>query len=140
MKDILSEQFIVVNEKDEIIGYKSRYECHHNPSLIHRAVEVILRTKEGKVIMQKRNMQKDLYPGYFCVTASGHVNKDETYESAAQRELSEEMGIKGVLLQKRKTFITREIAETEMITLFTGEYNGEIKFASDEVELSLIHI
>jgi len=134
MKDIQDEQFIVVNEKDEVIGYKSRYECHHDKSLIHRAVDVILLNKEGKIAMQKRSIQKDLYPGYYCVTASGHVSKGESYEDTADRELKEEMGVEEVRLERKDTFITHAEKETEMIAIFVGSYEGAYDFPVDEVE------
>ena len=134
MRDMQDEQFIVVNEKDEIIGYKSRYECHHDKSLIHRAIDVVLFNNEGKIAMQKRSAQKDLFAGYYCVTATGHVNKGETREEAAYRELKEEMGVAGVRLEKKETFIVRDAKETEMITLFVGTYDASFDFPSDEVE------
>lgn len=134
MKDIQDEQFIIVNEKDEVIGYKTRYECHHDKSLIHRAVDVILLNKEEKIAMQKRSIQKDLYPEYYCVTASGHVSKGESYEDTADRELKEEMGVEEVHLQKKDTFIAHAEKETEMITIFVGYYDGSFTFPADEVE------
>lgn len=134
MKDIQDEQFIVVDERDEIIGYKTRYQCHHDKSLIHRAVDVILLNKEGKIVMQKRSKQKDLYPGCYCVTASGHVSRGESYESTAQRELKEEMGVEGISLKRKDTFITHAEKETEMIAIFVGNYEGSFMFPSDEVE------
>lgn len=134
MKDIQDEQFIVVNEKDEVIGYNTRYECHHNKHLIHRVIDVVLFNKEGKIAMQKRSEKKDLYPGYYCVTASGHVSKGESYEETAYRELKEEMGVEGVTLTKQGTFIVYNETETEMTTLFVGQYNGPFTFPKDEVE------
>ena len=134
MKDDQDEQFIVVNEKDEIIGYKSRFECHHDKSLIHRAVDVILFNKEGKIAMQKRSKDKDLYAGYYCVTAGGHVSKGDSWETAAYRELKEEMGVTGIQLERKDTFIVREENETEMNTLFVGNYDGSFQYPRDEVE------
>ena len=134
MKDIQDEQFVVVDENDQIIGYKTRYECHHDSSLIHRAVDVILVNKEGKIAMQKRSNQKDLYPGYYCVTASGHVSRGEEYEDTAARELKEEMGIEKISLTRKDTFITHAEKETEMIAVFVGKYDGSFTFPSDEVE------
>jgi len=134
MKDVQSELFIVVNLEDEIIGYKTRFECHHDKTLIHRAIDVILFTKEGKIAMQKRSDQKDLFAGYYCATATGHVSKGESYEKAAYRELKEEMGVGGVHLEKKGTFIVYDQKETEMITLFTGVYEGVFTFPKDEVE------
>lgn len=134
MKDIQEEQFIVVNEKDEIVGYKSRFECHHDKSLIHRSTDVVLFNQEGKIALQKRSSSKDLYPGYYAVTASGHVSKGEGWEAAAYRELKEEMGVEGVHLEEKGTFIVHNENETEMTMLFVGNYNGSFIYPSDEVE------
>lgn len=134
MKDVQDEQFIVVNEKDEIIGYKTRFECHHDKSLIHRAINVALFNTEGKLVMQKRSTQKDLYPSYYALSSTGHVSKGETYEQAAVRELEEEMGASNISLKRIGTFLVKAPNETEMIALFIGIYNGEYTYPSDEVE------
>lgn len=134
MKDVQDEQFIVVNEKDEIVGYKTRYECHHNKSYIHRAVDVVLYNSEGKIVFQKRSMQKDLYPGYYALSATGHVSKGETYEQTAQRELQEEMGVANIPLKRITTFLIPAKNEVEMVALFTGIYNGSYSYPLDEVE------
>jgi len=134
MKDVQDEQFIVVNENDEIVGYKTRFECHHNRTYIHRAVDVALFNQEGKLIFQKRSTQKDLYPGYFTLSSTGHVSKGEMYEQAAARELKEEMGVEHILLKRISTFLVPAKSEIEMITLFTGSHNGPYIFPKDEVE------
>lgn len=134
MKDIQNEEFVVVNEKDEIIGYRTRYDCHHDKTLIHRAVDVVLFNTEGNIAMQKRSTQKDLYPGFFCITASGHVSRGESREETAYRELKEEMGVEGIPLERRETFMVSEEHETEMISLFVGIYDGSFIYPSDEVQ------
>lgn len=134
MKDIQDEQFIVVNEKDEIVGYKTRYECHHNKSLIHRAINIALFNSKGQIVLQKRSLQKDLYPGYYALSSTGHVSKGETYEEAAIRELKEEMGVSKINLKRIDTFLVPAKDETEMIALFTGVYDGDYLYPSDEVE------
>ena len=134
MKDTQDEQFVVVNEQDEIVGYKTRYECHHNKLCIHRSIAIALFNAKGKLVMQKRSKQKDLYPGYYTLSSTGHVRKGETYEQAATRELQEEMGVTDISLKRIKTFLVSAESETEMITLFTGTYNGTYSYPSDEVE------
>ncbi|MFH0773718.1 MAG: NUDIX domain-containing protein [bacterium] len=134
MKDVQDEQFIVVDEQDKIVGYKTRYECHHNKSYIHRAINIALFNTEGKLVMQKRSAQKDLYPGYYALSSTGHVSKGETYEVTAMRELQEEMGVTGIDLKRIATFLVSAEKETEMVTLFTGNYNGVYSFPTDEVK------
>lgn len=137
MKDDQKALFIVVNEQDDIVGYTSRFECHHNPHIIHRAVDVILFNDKKEILLQKRSSNKDTFPGYYTVSASGHVDKGETYLTAARREIYEELGIKEVntiQLKKIAKYILRFPYETEMTVLYTGVYNGKVSPAPDEVE------
>lgn len=137
MKDLPDEQFTVVDENDLIVGYKTRRECHHDPSIIHRAVDVVLFDSAGNILLQKRSRQKDTYPGYYTVSASGHIDKGESYEAAARREMEEELGIERALRLKLThvaTYIVRLKAEAEMTALFRGIYEGSISPAHDEVE------
>lgn len=130
--DNQSELFIVVNEQDDIIDYRSRYDCHHNAHLIHRSTDVLLFDTKGRILLQKRSLTKDSNPGLWTVSASGHVSKDETYEQAAHRELYEELGVRTELTFFEK-FIARYPEETEMEAVFQGKYEG--KFAPNALEV-----
>lgn len=132
--DNQNEQFIVVDPMDSVVTFKSRYECHHNRDLIHRAVNIALYNKAGKIAFQKRSKTKDLYPSFFTLSATGHVSKGETYETTAQRELYEEMGVKNISLLFVKTHLVEAPHEREMVALFKGTYEGPFKFFKDEVE------
>ncbi|MEM2163987.1 MAG: hypothetical protein QXR62_06180 [Candidatus Bathyarchaeia archaeon] len=65
------EHLYVVDENDNVIGWASRGECHKR-GLIHRSVYVIVLNDRGEVFLQKRSMSKDLYPGLYACSASGH--------------------------------------------------------------------
>lgn len=137
MKDDQKELFVVVDELDVILGYKARFICHRSPEIIHRAVDVVLYNRRGEILLQKRSKQKDTFPGYYTVSASGHVDKGESYEDAAYREIREELGIcnpKQISLTNKGKYIVRLENESEMTVLFSGVYNGSIVAAADEVE------
>lgn len=125
------EQFYVVDENDNVIGYATRSECH-NRGLIHRSVYVIVLNDRGEIFLQKRSQSKDLYPGYYACSASGHVEYGESYEEAARRELMEELGIEASLkeLCKFKCFSN---VEREISVLFVCRYNGSFRLNSKEV-------
>lgn len=133
MKDNQQELFVVVDENDQILGYRTRYDCHHDKSLIHRGVGVILFNDEGKVLLQKRSVHKDTHPGYYDIAASGHVSKGETYEETVVREMKEEIGVTAEL-----TFITKKLIhfpqETEYDAFFRGVHNGPFTISKDEVD------
>ncbi len=121
--DNQQELFIIVNKKDQVVGYKTRYDCHHNHNLIHRAVDVIIFNKKGEILLQKRSKNKDLYPGLFGLSAAGHVGKGESYLLAAKRELREELGVT-IPLKKIKKYYAHYKQESEMTMIFSGVSNG----------------
>jgi len=87
------EIFDVVNERDEVIGQRPRSEVHHL-HLKHRAVHVMVFNRRGDLLLQKRSMQKDCFPGTWDSSSSGHLDQGEAYDACAVRELKEEIGLK----------------------------------------------
>ena len=57
-----SEVFDIVNDSDKVIGSASRNEVH-NRGLKHRSVHLLIFNKQGSVLLQKRSMEKDTFPG-----------------------------------------------------------------------------
>jgi len=131
--DDQDELFIVVDEHDNVIGHKKRHECHHDPSLIHRAVELFIFDSKGRVLLQKRSRTKDIRAGFWSTSVGGHVGKGESYEDAMKREVTEELGIEIPVTYHSKR-IVRFPAETEMEALFTATYDGPFTHNTDEVE------
>lgn len=86
------EYFDVVNERDEPVGRAPRSEVHAK-GLWHRAVHILLFNEAGEVLVQKRSRAKDMSPGLWDSSCSGHVDAGEAYDAAAVRELREELGI-----------------------------------------------
>ncbi len=128
----MTEYFDVIDEKNEIVGKASREECHKN-GLWHRAVHIIIVNSEGKILLQKRSMKKDLYKGYWIDAAAGHVDHGESYEETAERELEEELGIKTRLV---KLFDFKKYTgnDNEIIRVFGGKHDGLFKPNRDEMD------
>ena len=87
------EWFDVVNERDEPIRRATRREVHAT-GLWHRAVHILVSDAGGRIFLQKRSMLKDLSPGLWDSSCSGHVDAGEDYDTAAVRELGEEIGVR----------------------------------------------
>jgi isopentenyl-diphosphate Delta-isomerase len=89
----VSEELLpIVNENDEVIGTEKRGVIHAQ-RLLHRAVHILLFNSSGAIYLQRRSLSKDAAPGKWDSSASGHVDPGETYESAAERELEEELNL-----------------------------------------------
>lgn len=130
--DDQDEMFVVVDRNDNILGYKTRRECHHDPSLIHRTVGVIIYDGKGRVLLQKRSMTKDMEPGLWGISAAGHVTRGQTDDEAVRRELQEELGI-DVPLTFVKKFITVNDQESERAALYRGVSDGPFRPEASEV-------
>jgi isopentenyl-diphosphate delta-isomerase type 1 len=130
--DNQQELFIVVDKNDNILEYRTRYECHHDKSLIHRTVGVLIYNRHGELLLQKRSLTKDLDPGLWGVSVGGHVTKGQTDEEAAMREMKEELGI-STRIHPLKKWIMYSKWETERGMLYTAIYDGP--FNPDPVEV-----
>ncbi|MDO8543450.1 MAG: NUDIX domain-containing protein [Opitutaceae bacterium] len=94
------EWFDVVNERDEVLRRATRRDVHAN-GWWHRAVHVLVFDSAGRVFLQKRSRLKDLSPGKWDSSCSGHLDAGEDYDAAAVRELYEEIGIRGAVAPER---------------------------------------
>ena len=88
------EWFDVVNARDEVVGRATRRDVHAR-GWLHRAVHVLVFDAAGRVFLQKRSMKKDMSPGLWDSSCSGHLDAGEDYDTAAVRELGEEIGVPG---------------------------------------------
>lgn len=126
------EILIVVDEQDNVLDYLSRKEVH-DKKLLHRTISVLVFNDGGRVLLQKRSMEKDNNPGKWGNAAGGHVGKDESYDEAAQKEVVEELKI----TNKPKFFkkmIINDPAHTTMTKLYTIQSNGPFEFNREEID------
>ena len=132
----MNEIFEIVNEENQIIGTAFRHECHGNPSLIHRTAHVVVFNQKGEILLQKRSKNKDIQPGKWDTAVGGHLDSGEDYETAAKRELAEELGINDDKIKLNFLFdskIRNEI-ESENVRVFSIIHDGPFKFAEDEID------
>ncbi len=127
------EQFIVVDEMDNVLDYKTRHACHHDAHLIHRVIGVHIFNTNGDILLQKRSSTKDLGAGLWGSSCAGHVLKGETYENAAKRELLEELGVSHEIAPVKK-IIVRDKEETEMAMIYTATSDGPFHPDPQEVD------
>ncbi len=83
----------VVDADDLVVGSMERGEIHRK-RLFHRSVHVFLIDPAGRIYLQKRSFEKQEHPGKWDSSASGHVDRGESYQEAAARELEEEIGVR----------------------------------------------
>lgn len=128
------EWFDIVDENDRIIGRATRSDCHGNPSLVHRVAHVLVVDGAGRILLQKRSMNKDIQPGRWDTSVGGHLDAGEDYRDAAIREMREELGIADVPLEFLYFSRIRNDLESENVATFLTRYDGEIQFDPYEID------
>jgi isopentenyl-diphosphate delta-isomerase type 1 len=128
-----NEVFDLVDANDQVIGHVRRGAAHRDSTLIHRSVQILIFTSSGQLLLQRRSAFKDLFPGYYCASASGHVASGEDYDSTAKRELAEELGIIAPLTSLGKALIRAE-QETEFTALYVARSDGPYQFHPTETD------
>lgn len=86
------EVFDVVDDQDQVIGQERRSEVHRL-GLRHRATHALIFNHLGEVFLQQRSLAKDMWPGVWDSSASGHLDHGESYDRCVIRELGEELGL-----------------------------------------------
>lgn len=128
------EIFDVVNERDEVIGQRPRSEVHRL-HLRHRAVHVLVFNQRGNLLLQKRSMRKDCFPGTWDSSASGHLDQGEAYDACAVRELREEIGLEVTSVPERLFYLAAEPATGhEFVWVYRCESEGPFRLQETEVD------
>ncbi|HQZ34565.1 MAG TPA: NUDIX domain-containing protein [Ilumatobacteraceae bacterium] len=82
----------IVDDDDLVIATVTRKEMRAG-RLQHRAVSIAVMGSDRRLLAHRRADDKDVWPGMWDMAAGGVVAAGESYEVAARRELSEELGI-----------------------------------------------
>ena len=130
----MDEYFDVVNDRDEAIGRATRREVHAR-GLWHRAVHVMVFDRNGRLFLQKRSMKKDMAPGLWDLSCSGHVDAGEDYDTAAVRELGEELGLHVATVPERWLRVEAQ-ARTgwEFCWIYRLQHDGPFVLHPEEIE------
>lgn len=90
------EIFDIIDKYGNPTGQTVERSIAHAEGIPHRTAHIWIIRKEDKkvqILLQKRSMNKDSFPGKFDTSSAGHIQAgDEPLESAL-RELKEELGI-----------------------------------------------
>lgn len=127
------EVFDLVDEQGRIIGRAPRAWCHRTPSLLHRAVHVIVTDGAGRIYLQKRSLAKDIQPGKWDTSVGGHVDAGEDFEAGARREMREELGLVGEVRFLYR-YLWRTACETELVETFLHVARSEPRIRPEEID------
>jgi 16S rRNA (adenine1518-N6/adenine1519-N6)-dimethyltransferase len=130
-------RIIFADAGDNVIGSGTKREAWTTGAW-HRIVRVFLLNAVGEVLITRRSANLSSSPGKWNDSSSGHVDEGETYEAAALRELQEEIGVSGVVLNAVAKVKNSEEDEPDKIKnrfhmIYTGNYDGLLRLNPQEV-------
>jgi isopentenyldiphosphate isomerase len=128
------EHLEIVNDKGEVIGKAPRSVIHGNPSMLHKVVHVLVFNGKGELLLQKRSLNKDVAPGRWDTSVGGHVGIGEYLFTSSQREMHEELGIKGYEPEYLYSYIHSNSYETEMVTTYRCFCDEGFNFDREEID------
>ncbi len=120
-KQNLGDLVNLVDVEGNVISVATKLDAHSGEGQLHLAFSIFLFTKDSKkILLQKRASHKYHFPGKWANACCSHPRPGEELIDAAQRRLSEELGLQ-VPLQKIGSFIYR--ARCEQSALVEYEFD-----------------
>ena len=123
----------VVDEQDNILKTVPRKEVIDN-ILRHRGIQIFVFNSKGEILIHKRTMTKDSFPGFYDMSICGHVDSGENYDETAQREIAEEIGARDVKIESLFKYSYEGDDNKVIAQAYKCIYDGEINFQKEEVE------
>lgn len=127
------EQVAIVDEQNRVTGAAPRSRMRAE-RLLHRSTYILVFDSAGHLLVQKRTMTKDVFPGFWDPCTGGVVQAGESYEESAERELAEEMGIRGVPLETLGDFYFEDPRSRVFGRVFQCTWDGDVIPQPEEVQ------
>jgi len=119
-----TEELILVDSGDNVIGHDSKANVHRGRGMLHRAFSIFLFDADGRVLLHRRSPLKPLWPGFWTNSCCSHPRRGEPLHHAAQRRLREELGVTATLQALYRFRYSARYAdvgsERELCTVFIG--------------------
>lgn len=132
----MDEQLILVNEKDEEIGFGEKMLVHQQAQL-HRAFSIFVLNDRDELLLQRRAFEKYHSGGLWANTCCSHPVRGEQQEDRVHRRLREEMGfdceLKPLFHFIYRVELDNGLTEYEYDHVYLGRYNGDPSPDPEEV-------
>lgn len=130
--DPRDEPVDLVDEAGRVLGRAPRREVRAK-NLLHPGVGILCWNRTDELYVHRRTETKDVFPGLYDMFVGGVVACGESYESAAAREVEEELGIAGAALEPLFVHVYRGPHNWSRVAVFELEWNGPIRHQASEV-------
>lgn len=124
---------LVVDEQDRPIGSANKQEIWEK-GLLHRVVRIMIENTKGEILLQKRSKTKVPFPDCWDNSVAGHVDEGEDYDTAARREIKEEIGMTGLDFKVIGTYRANEIHDGKQMNRFAKVYKSTLNELPKKME------
>ena len=132
-----SEELILVDERDNELGFLSKQQCHDGNGILHRAFSLFVFNAMGELLLQKRSADKRLWPLFWSNSCCSHPRKGESMEVATRRRLQEELDIHADLEFVYKFSYRAQFgehgSENELCSVFLGRTDQTYSANANEI-------
>ncbi|QCX00301.1 NUDIX domain-containing protein [Aggregatimonas sangjinii] len=105
----MDELLDILDANGNFTGSTAIKSLAHRDGLFHATVHIWFYTADGQVLLQQRGKDKNTHPLLWDVSVAGHVSAGEQIETAALREIEEEIGLSVGLHDLQKTGVFKSI-------------------------------
>ncbi|MBV8542288.1 MAG: isopentenyl-diphosphate Delta-isomerase [Pseudonocardiales bacterium] len=85
---------VLLDDQRRPIGQLPKSQVHHAQTPLHRGFSCYVFDGSGRVLMTRRAISKQTWPGVWTNTCCGHPLPGEGYAQAAARRLADELGLR----------------------------------------------
>lgn len=117
----VSESMVIdrVDRRDQPVGTIRRSEVFARGTNF-RVIHIFVFNHKTELLIQQLASDRSRHPGYWGSSVAGYMFTGESYEVAARRRLTEELGIK----EARLNFVGKTSMEDEGCTKFIGLFSA----------------
>lgn len=137
----MTELIYFVDKNDKPTGETAeKLAAHTADTKLHAAFSCYVFREDGKFLVTKRARKKKVWPGVWTNSCCGHPKPGESRESAIERRLDYELGLKVSEIQcilpnyVYKTPELDSIVEHEFCPVYTAIATSGVRVNSNEVE------
>jgi len=131
------QEVVLVNHADETLGTMEKLEAHKR-GILHRALSVLITRTDGRLLLQRRSLQKYHSGGLWTNATCTHPGLGETPLAAAHRRLWDEMGMRCELTPAfafvYRADVGQGLHEHELDHVFLGVSDREPRPNVEEVD------
>ena len=133
------ELVVLLDEDGRAVGTADKAGVHHAETPLHLAFSVHLFDDAGRVLVTRRALTKQTFPGVWTNSCCGHPAPGEDLADAVRRRVRQELGtevvdLRLVLPAFRYRAEQDGVVENEMCPVFVGSTRGTVDPDATEVD------